>query len=151
MLEARQHTQQQNMLPSQLYFFLSIGCTCLCRGGVTASTTRHDDKVDPRFTRRRPSTRTQTNKLSSRAPYLRSRLLEETSEFGVQLYLDLQFLGNEAASQMESGDVNTLAIQRFCSAVHKQVRREAWISVKFCLLHRLSLTENCRLRPCNAA
>jgi hypothetical protein len=54
--------------------------------------------------------------------FVRSRFLEETSEFDTQLYLDLQFVGETTAVELETRDRQNVAVAHFCEAVQRQVR-----------------------------
>jgi hypothetical protein len=57
-----------------------------------------------------------------RRSFLRSRHLGEVSEFDTQLYLDLQFVGETTATELETRDCENAAVIHFCDAVQQQVR-----------------------------
>jgi hypothetical protein len=54
--------------------------------------------------------------------FVLSRFLEETSEFDTQLYLDLQFVGETTAVELETRDRQNVVVAHFCEAVQRQVR-----------------------------
>jgi hypothetical protein len=54
--------------------------------------------------------------------FLRSRRLEEISAFDVQLFLELQFVGESTAAVLETRDISRTVVAHFCSAVQTQVR-----------------------------
>lgn len=54
--------------------------------------------------------------------YIRKRRkLNERSQFDVQLYLDLQFVDNSLASEIETFDDNNPNVAHFCRAIQTQV------------------------------
>ena len=55
-----------------------------------------------------------------RRSYLRN--LQQASEFDVDLFLELQFVGELLASELETKDPNNSAVVHFCEAVQVQVR-----------------------------
>jgi hypothetical protein len=53
----------------------------------------------------------------------RFRILSEVSaEFDVYLFLDLQFVGDEAASELETKDSENDVVIHFCASIQQQVR-----------------------------
>jgi hypothetical protein len=49
------------------------------------------------------------------------RELEDSRIFDVQLYLDLQYIDNSLASEIETLDINNPYVTHFCRAVQGQV------------------------------
>jgi hypothetical protein len=50
------------------------------------------------------------------------RALQQESEFDVDLFLELQFVGELTASELETKDPGNSAVVHFCEAVQVQVR-----------------------------
>jgi hypothetical protein len=60
------------------------------------------------------------------------RGLFETTEYDAQIFLELQYVGNDVATEMETHDPYNPAIVDFCRAVQQQVRFHAtrWLEKK---------------------
>jgi hypothetical protein len=71
-----------------------------------------------------------------RRSYLRA--LQQASEFDVDLFLELQFVGELTASELETKDPGNSAVMHFCGAVQAQVR----------IMNHPGLLHDLLCRPC---
>jgi hypothetical protein len=81
-----------------------------------------------------------------RRSYLRPRALQQAFEFDVDLFLELQFVGELTASALETKDPGNSAVVHFCEAVQIQVRIMTIhvCSMISCVIHaEKSLTHLC--------